>query len=81
MITMAILLLAVVGAFTSQAMSNSVKLTSIQGYVKLNPTGTICEASIWCSDVPGAVCMVGSTQIWGKDASGKCVVKLYRDTR
>lgn len=81
MIPMAALTFAVAGAFASQAMNKTLKLTSIQGYVKLNATGTVCERSIWCSDAPGPLCMLGTTQIWDKDASGRCIVQLYRDTR
>lgn len=74
--------LAIVGAFTTQAMNNRVKKqSSIQGYVKGNPQGTVCPISVWCSDTQGPICMSGTTQIFGKDASGKCVVELHRDTR
>lgn len=81
-IPMAVFALAIVGAFTTNAMSKNVKATtSIQGYVKLNPQGTVCNISNFCSDDPGPVCMLGTTQLWGKDGSGKCVVELHRDAR
>lgn len=79
MIPMAVFALAIAGAFTTHAMSRSSKATTnFQGYVKANPLGTVCNLSIMCTDDPGPICKVGSTQIWGKDASGKCVVELHR---
>ena len=79
---MAVFALAIVGAFTTHAMSRSSKVTtSIQGYVKANPLGTVCNVSIFCSDDPGPLCMVGTTQIFGEDSSGKCIVELHRDVR
>lgn len=82
LISLTFIVLAIVGAFTTQAMNNSVaSMTSIQGYVRGNPLGTVCSASIWCSDVDGPICMSGTTQIWGKDHSGRCIVELHRDTR
>lgn len=79
LIPMAFVALAIAGAFTTHAMSRSTKdVTNFQGYVKQNPLGTMCNVSITCSDVPDALCKVGTTQIWGKDASGKCIVELYR---
>lgn len=78
---MVILALAIAAAFTSHAMNKSSKLTSIQGYVRLNPEGTVCNISIWCSDSPGPLCMLGTTQIYGKNSAGRCIVELYRDTR
>ena len=79
MIPIAFFALAIIGAFTTHAMStSSKKVANFQGYVKVNPLGTICNTSIMCSDIPDAICTVGTTQVWGKDASGKCVVELYR---
>lgn len=79
LIPMAFFALAIVGAFTTHAMGHSTKVTTnFPGYVKGNALGTICTASIQCSDVGGPLCMVGSTQIWGKDINGKCVVELHR---
>lgn len=73
--------LTIVATITANAMHNNAKpLTSFQGYIKGNPSGTICTSSVWCSDVVGPICMSGLTQIFGKDASGKCVVTLYADT-
>ncbi|MEO8235822.1 MAG: DUF6520 family protein [Flavobacterium sp.] len=79
LIPMAVFALAIAGAFTTQAMNRSNKKVSIfQGYVKVNPLGTMCNTSITCSSDPDELCKVGTTQIWGKDASGKCIVELYR---
>lgn len=79
MIPMAFVALAIAGALSTHAMSGSLKKTSdFQGYVKANPLGTICDTSIMCTDNPGDICTVGTTQIYGKDDSGKCVVELNR---
>lgn len=82
LISLSFIVLAIVGAFTTQAGNQSkASMTSIQGYVRHNAPGTICSVSIWCSDVDGPICMSGTTQIWGKDHSGRCIVELHRDTR
>lgn len=82
LLSFSFIILAIIGAFTSHAMNRSkTSMTSIQGYVRLNPQGTLCNVSIWCSDEPGPLCMLGTTQIWGKDHSGRCIVELHRDTR
>ena len=79
-IPMAALALGLVGALSSFTMSEDANLTTnIQGYVKLNPMGTECESSILCSNDPGPLCTVGTTQIWGKDFNGNCVVELKRN--
>lgn len=79
LIPIAVFALAIAGAFTTQAMNGSnKKVSTFQGYVKVNPLGTMCNTSITCSDIPDELCKVGTTQIWGKDASGKCLVELYR---
>ena len=79
-IPMAVVALALVGALSSFTTSKDSKLAiNIPGFVKVNPLGTQCNTSIMCSDDVAALCTVGTTQIWGKDASGKCVVELYRN--
>lgn len=79
MIPVAFFALAIVGAFTTHAMSRSSKaVTVFPGYTKGNLAGTICNTSIDCTNDPGELCMVGTTQVWGKDASNKCVVELHR---
>lgn len=80
-IPMAVFALAIVGAFTTNAMTKNVKVTSsVQGYIRNNPQGTACNISDFCVDDAGPVCMLGtsSTQLWGKDGSGKCIVELHR---
>jgi hypothetical protein len=80
-ISLTVFALAIIGALTTHAMNNSTtSLMSIQGYIQGNPTGTICTRSVWCSDIIGPICMSGTTQIYGKDASGRCIVTLYADT-
>jgi hypothetical protein len=67
-------------AFSSFSMGKKVKTSSnIQGYVKANPMGTVCNSSLLCNDLGGQICSIGSTQIWGKDTMGNCVVELYRN--
>jgi hypothetical protein len=79
-IPMAVLALGLVGALSSFTTSKSAKVTiNIPGFVKLNPQGTVCDASVMCSDDPGPLCTFGTTQIWGKNADGKCVVELRRN--
>ena len=79
-IPMAVIALGIVGALSSFTMSKDSKLTiNVPGFVKLNPAGTQCNTSIMCADDGGPLCTSGTTQIWGKDASGKCVVELYRN--
>jgi len=63
-IPMAVVALGLVGALSSFTTRNDGKDTvNIQGYVKGNPQGTVCTASIMCSDDAGPLCTVGTTQI------------------
>lgn len=79
-IPMAVVALGIVGALSSFSSSNSSKVAiNIPGFVKANPLGTVCNSSIMCSNDVAPLCTSGTTQIWGKDASGKCVVELYRN--
>ena len=80
-IPMAVLALGLVGALSSFTVNKDAKLTTnIQGYVKLNPMGTQCEASILCSDDGIQLCTVGTTQIWGKvNGTGPCTFELKRN--
>ena len=78
-IPMGLFALAIAGAFSTHAMSRSSKAVAVfPGYTKGNLAGTICNTSIDCTSEPGELCMVGSTQVWGKDASNRCVVELHR---
>lgn len=79
-IPMAFLALGMVGALSSFTMRpESKKAINIQGYLRVNPLGTQCNASVMCADDFGPICTVGSTQVWGKDAAGNCVVELKRN--
>lgn len=79
-IPMAVVALALVGALSSFTVNKDSKETiNIQGYLKANPFGTVCNTSIMCSDDGIQLCTVGSTQVWGKDGSGNCVVELRRN--
>lgn len=79
-IPMAVLALGIVGALSSFTVSKNSKVAiNIPAFVKVNPLGTQCNTSLMCSNDPGPLCTSGTTQIWGKDASGKCVVELYRN--
>lgn len=79
-IPMAVLALGLVGALSSFTVNKDSNLAiNIPGYVKANPFGTVCNSSIMCSDDGVQLCTVGATQIWGKNASGNCVVELRRN--
>lgn len=77
-VPMAFMALAMVGALSSFAIKDSKDVANVQGFVKLNPQGTMCDVSITCSNIPDALCTVGATQIWAKDALGRCLVETYR---
>lgn len=82
-IPMAVLALGLVGALSSFTVNKDAKLAiNIPGYLKLNPMGTQCEASIQCADDFGPLCTVGtsSTQVWGKvNGTGPCTVELRKN--
>lgn len=80
----AVFALGITGAFTTHAMSERSKLlTPVQGYIKLSPAGTVCEAYDVCSTVNnGIICTVGyvpsGTQLYGKNSADLCTVIVYR---
>lgn len=76
-VLIAFVALAIAGAFTTHAMNKS-SLVLVQGYIRGNPLGTACQVSIWCSTTGNQLCMVGTTQVWGKDAAGKCILEVYK---
>lgn len=76
-IPIAIVAIAIAGAFTTQA-KNRNSFALVQGYIKGNPQGTACQISIWCSNTGNQLCMVGTTQVWGKNANGQCVLEVYK---
>lgn len=77
LIPLTFIALAIIGAFTTQAMNRSAT-TLVQGYIRGNPQGTSCLASIWCSTDGNQICMVGTTQVWGKSVNGQCILEVYR---
>lgn len=78
-IPIAIVAIAIAGAFTTQAKNNEKNtLVLVQGYIKGNPQGTACQISIWCSNTGNQLCMVGTTQVWGKNANGQCILEVYK---
>lgn len=81
MIPMAVIALGMFGALSSFTTSKNSKVAiNIPAFVKVNPLGTQCTTSLMCSDDPGPICTsAAGTQIWGKNAAGKCVVELYRN--
>ena len=80
LIPMAVIALGMFGALSSFTTSNDSKLTvNIPGFIKANPLGTQCNTSVMCADDGGPLCTSGTTQVWGKDGSNKCVVELYRN--
>lgn len=83
-IPLLVIVLAITAAFTTHASirSNSIKPVLIQGYIRNNPLGTDCIASVMCADVVNNICTVnglpGGIQVWGKNSSGRCIVELYK---
>lgn len=74
---------AIVGAFATNSSDKAASSAShVQGFVKLNPLGTVCDTPEMCSIQFGPICTVGSDsngdQLWGKDLIDRCVVELYR---
>jgi hypothetical protein len=79
-IPMAVIAFGIVGALSSFTTSKDSKLAiNIPGFIKANPLGTVCNTSVMCASDFDVLCTSGTTQVWGKDASGKCVVELYRN--
>lgn len=76
-ISLVLIVLAIAGAFTTQA-KNRNSFALVQGYIKGNPQGTACQISILCSNTVNQLCMVGSTQVWGKNANGQCILEVYK---
>lgn len=76
------ILFAVGGAFGTYAMNHSVKdggVAPVQGYIKNNLAGTDCTASIMCSDQVFDLCTSSTgTQLWAKNAQGRCVNEIYK---
>ena len=75
--------LAIVGAYATQSNKESFTHDSpVQGFVKLNPLGAVCDSPEMCTSDFGVLCTVGNipngTQLWGKDSNDRCVVELYR---
>lgn len=79
---MAVLALGLVGALSSFTVSKEAKKLTINipAYVQQNPLGTQCTSSLMCADDGSVICTSATgVQIWGLDASNKCVVKLFRN--
>ena len=79
------ILLAVGGAFGTYAMNHSEakgKVMTFTGYIKNNPLGTDCTASVQCTDVVAELCTVngasGGAQLWKKNGQNRCVDQIYR---
>jgi hypothetical protein len=76
--------LGIAGAFTTHAMNERSKTFAlVQGYIKLSPAGTVCEAYDVCSTVNnGIICTVGyvpsGTQLFGKNSADLCIVTVFR---
>jgi hypothetical protein len=78
-IPMAVVAIAMVGALSSFESKDSKETINIQGYTRVVPDGSVCNTSSMCSDDGLQLCTFGSTQVWGKDGAGKCVVELKRN--
>ena len=78
---MAVIVFAVSGAISTNAMSKSSKKAApIQGYTHTSPTSA-CNISNMCSNVVSSFCTVGpsATRLWGLDANGQtCNVAIYK---
>lgn len=80
----AVTALGIAGAFTTHAMSERSKaLAPVQGYIKLSPAGTVCEAYDVCSTINnGIICTVGyvpsGTQLFGKNSADLCTLIVFR---
>jgi hypothetical protein len=79
LIPFVIFIIAIAGAFATNTKIRSQKtLALVQGYIQGGPAGTICQVSIMCSTDYNQLCKVGTTQVWGKDAAGKCTLEVYK---
>lgn len=79
---MAVIAVAVSGAFSSNAMNkNSKTLAPKQGYTHTSPTSA-CNISNMCSDVIADFCTVGveEVRLWGKTSpdATTCNVAVYK---
>ncbi len=78
-IPVAAMLLATAGAIGTHAMERQARSSALHdGFIRGNQLGTVCTLSNMCSDQEGEICTVGSTQLWGKDGAGRCVVERYK---
>jgi hypothetical protein len=83
-VPVAVFALAIAGAFTTHAMTERSKtIAPVQGYVKLNPQGTSCEAHDLCSTANnGIICTVGlvpsGAQLFAKNSANQCTLQVYR---
>lgn len=78
----AVIAVAVAGAFSSNAMNKNSKAFALkQGYTHTSPA-SVCNISNMCSDVIGDICRVGAEeqQLWGKTNPNAttCNVVLYK---
>lgn len=78
-----LILAASAAAVSTNAMTRSSRMAANSaGFIQLNPQGTACQSSTMCSNIVGDLCTVsnvpGATQLWHKDADGKCLIRAYR---
>jgi hypothetical protein len=75
---MAVIALAVTGAFASHTVNvaKKGKVAPVQGWLKVSG---ICNQSIPCSETGTVLCKTSSNQqVFGIDEAGDCTMELYR---
>lgn len=76
----AVFTFAIAGAFATHAMNTSESKVAppLTGWERHAPN--VCEASIQCRTEQNVICTspTSGMQLFAKDASGDCVVKLYK---
>ncbi|OAB26222.1 DUF6520 family protein [Flavobacterium fryxellicola] len=80
---MAVIAVAVTGAFSSNAMNKNSKAFALkQGYTHTSPSSA-CNISNMCSDIGSDFCTVGAEEVrlWGKTSPNAttCNVPLYKN--
>lgn len=84
-IPVAVFALAIVGAFTTNAMEKSRRsAVLVDAFKRISPT-EVCEEkpTNTCENTGGGpICRVSlnpaSEQLWGKNSAGECTVEVYR---
>lgn len=78
------IILAITSALGNYAMNDSKSNSgSVVGYIKNNIMGTDCTSSTMCTTSGGEICTIngipGTTQLFSKNAQGRCIDEIYRE--